>query len=58
MNTEHQPKQHPTRDDDQNCAEGDWDEHGEGTRQAWRKDARAVLAALRETHDVTARAEQ
>ena len=43
---------------DQNCAEGDWDEHGEGTRQAWRKDARAVLAALRETHDVTARAEQ
>ena len=43
---------------DQNCVEGDWDEHGEGTRQAWRSDARAALAALRETHDVTARAEQ
>ena len=43
---------------DQNCVEGDWDEHGEGTRQAWRSDARAALAALRETHDVTPRAEQ
>lgn len=43
-----------------NCAQGwyDWDEHGESAREMWRKDARAVLAALRETHDVTARAEQ